>query len=144
MFIAVVDTNILFSLFWKNSFTSKLVKNIAAISPERALLEIINHKKEILEKAGITKEEFHSILENVKTKVVFVPRNKYKDYLVHGEALHDFKDSDFLALAIYTNNILWSLDSKLKEQDVVDVVNTKEMTGLIANALNYRKRLENR
>ena len=45
----IVDTNILFSFFWENSFTRRILvdQDFNFFSPEHALIEINNHIDEI-------------------------------------------------------------------------------------------------
>ena len=59
----VVDTNILFSFFWKDSHTRKLLINANSklISSEFALEEIRKYSKEIIIKAKISEDFFNEL-----------------------------------------------------------------------------------
>lgn len=134
MFTIIVDTNILFPLFWAESFTKDIIWKVRIIAPERAYYELKNHKKDIPSKAKISNLKFDEILEEIKNKVLFVPRKKYEEYLIHGEALNDAKDADFFALAIYLNTPLWSNDAELKKQEIVDVMSTEDMIKILSSS----------
>ena len=56
----VVDTNILFTFFWKNSFTKGLLvdQDLEYFAPEYSLEEINKYTDEILKKTGISLEKF--------------------------------------------------------------------------------------
>lgn len=60
----VVDSNILFIFFWKNSTFSNLCEQIELhlISPEYALEEINRYKEEIMKKAKFQRKNL--IIEN--------------------------------------------------------------------------------
>ena len=62
----VADTNILFSFFWENSLTRKLLisSNLELLSPEKAIVEINKYKKEIKQKTNLTEKKFNGFLKN--------------------------------------------------------------------------------
>jgi len=128
----VINTNILFSLFSKDSFTIKLISrvNFKLYSPMFCLKELIKHSKEICEKFEIPKEGFEKILEEIKTKgiIKFVPLSAYKEYLSKAKEISpDPNDIDIFALALKLNCPIWSNDKELKKQNVVKVYSTKEL-----------------
>ena len=126
----VVDTNILFTFFWENSFTKGILidQDFQFFSPEYALKEINSHINEIISKTGISNEKFQELRKDLAICVEFVPPEEYKDFL--GEAslsLPNYPDDiDFLALAIKLKLPIWSNDLHLKSQNKIKIYTTKE------------------
>ena len=130
----VVDTNILFSFFWKSSVTRKLLLNstIVLISPEKALYELQKYSKEIMEKTDINLEEFNNTLKELKEVLKFVSKKEYISFLEKAEQISPDKyDADFFALCLKYNCFLWSNDEILKNQETINVLTTKEIINLL-------------
>ncbi|MBU1029661.1 MAG: PIN domain-containing protein [Nanoarchaeota archaeon] len=126
----VVDTNVLFSFFWKNSISKKLLMNtsIELFSPEFALEEINKYEEEIIIKTKITKEEFKNLKKELAIIINFVPLEEYKDFFKQAVNIcPDTDDADFFALALKFRVHLWSNDSKLKDQEVIKIMTTKDL-----------------
>ncbi len=126
----VVDTNIMFSFFWKKSLTRKLLmdEKLILFSPEFSLEEIKKYEKEIIQKTNITKKEFNEIRRELAIAINFIPINEYKNFFKKAIVFSpDKKDIDFFALAIKLKIPLWSNDSQLKKQNYLIVYNTKEI-----------------
>jgi predicted nucleic acid-binding protein len=120
----------MFSFFWKNSITKKLLlnQNNLLFAPEFALEELKKYEKEIIHKAKITKKEFNEIRNELAILIDFVPLEEYKKFLRKGLiASPDNNDVDFFALAIKLKLPLWSNDNLLKNQKIIQVLNTKEI-----------------
>lgn len=130
----VVDTNILFSFFWKDSVTKKLLLNstLDLISPEKALFELDKYSKDIIEKTKITKIEFDSLLKELQSVLKFISRKDYEYFLAKAEKISpDKDDADFFALCLKYNCFLWSNEDILKNQEIVNVLSTKEIINLL-------------
>lgn len=138
----VVDSNILFSFFWKDSTFSKLCENreLQLISPEYALVEINNYKVEIMKKAKISNEEFNKKRLELVDRISFIPLEVYVLEFNNVKKLAEkFKeksdeilgDIDFLALAIKLEMPLWTHDKLLKEQNRVKILTTKEVIDIV-------------
>jgi predicted nucleic acid-binding protein len=126
----IVDTNVMFSFFWENSITKKLLlnQNNLLFAPEFALEELKKYEKEIIHKAKITKKEFSEIRKELAILIEFIPLEEYKQFLKKGLiASPDSNDVDFFALAIKLELPLWSNDNLLKNQNIIQVLNTKEI-----------------
>lgn len=126
----VVDTNILFSYFWKDSFTRKLIvnSNMELISCEKAIEEIKKYSIEIMKKTGLNGKDFEIYLRELMDIIKFLKREEY--LYLHNEAIKispDKSDADFLALCLKEKCFLWSNDFTLKEQKVVKVLSTEEI-----------------
>ncbi|MBU1204229.1 MAG: hypothetical protein KKG60_04140 [Nanoarchaeota archaeon] len=139
----VVDSNVLFTFFWKNSvFRDILVKGgIILFSPELALKEIEKYRKEIIEKAKISQQDFKEIKKELKKNVAFIPLEEYTDSIGTARQIeNDFSkqevgdfldDLDFFALAYELRCPLWSNDKLLKKQNKIPVFTTREIIILL-------------
>jgi predicted nucleic acid-binding protein len=128
----VVDTNILFSLFWEKSFTRKilLTSPLNLISPKFALFELRKFKKEIILKTDINEKKFESYIRDIKSIVDFFDVNE--DY--KKEALKispDKNDAEFIGLSLERKCPFWINDSLLKNQNKVKVFSTEEIINLL-------------
>lgn len=136
----VVDTNILFSFFKKESFTRKLIidSSLELISPEVALKELQKYSKELSIKSKISKEDFDYMFSLLKEHVEFVPlyvyKSEFKASLKIAEKfskndVEEFLDDiDFFALASKERCSIWSKDTLFKKQSIITVFNTTELT----------------
>ena len=130
----VVDTNILFSYFWKNSLTKKLLEmsKIDLVSPSISLKEIKKYKEEISDKAKINPSEFLTLLNNLKKTVKFIEKSYYSSHLDEAQNISpDEADADFFALCLKEKTFLWSNDSLLQKQNKINVLSTKEIIELL-------------
>jgi len=127
----VVDTNILFTFFWKNSFTKGLLvdQDLEFFAPEFALEEINKYSDEIIEKTGISLEKFKELRRDLAIFVEFIPLDEYKQFLPESLSLIPMHpdDTDFLALALKLKLSIWSNDPHLKRQSKVKVYSTSEL-----------------
>ncbi len=137
----VVDTNVLFTFFWKNSvFKNISEKAVELYSPEYALEEINRYESEIRDKTSISREEFKKLKQKVALTVDFIPLETYaasfretlslaREYS-NKECEEIIKDIDFFALALYLHIPLWSNDALLKKQSKILVFTTREIIDL--------------
>ena len=126
----MVDTNVMFSFFWKGSMVKKLLmdQDVLLFAPEFALEEINKYEKEIIRKAKITKKEFNFLREELAIAIEFIPLKDYNNYLKKSlDFSPDENDVDFFALALKLKIPLWSNDKLLKKQNVVRVLETKDV-----------------
>lgn len=126
----VVDTNILYTYFWKNSFARRFLMRMSLelYSPEFALEEINAHESDILMKTGISSEEFKSLKEDLAIAVEFISLEEYAEFLKPtSEFSPDSADADFLSLAMKLKLPLWSNESLLKKQNKVEVFSTSDL-----------------
>ena len=75
----VVDTNILFTFFWKESFLKSLLtkQHITFYSPEYALEELNKYASDIQKRANLSKEAWKIALQALAEQVLFIPLEKY-------------------------------------------------------------------
>jgi len=131
----VADTNILFTFFWKDSFTKKLIlnKSLVLISPELALEEINKYRDEIILKTKISENEFISFRRELALLIGFISIEKYSDLFPKVLELNpiDKNDIDFIALSLKLNLPLWSNDKALKKLEFIKVYSTFELIALL-------------
>jgi|SRR3989344_4318139 len=141
----IVDSNVLFTFFWKDSVFRKILlkQKLILFSPDYALEEINKYSEEITVKAKISKHEFKKSLAELLIFVEFIHLKEYLPFIkdagllaenLSNEEKQEFLlDIDFSALAISLNCSLWSNDSILKKQQKVNVFSTKEIIELIGS-----------
>ncbi|MBS3136909.1 hypothetical protein J4232_00620 [Candidatus Woesearchaeota archaeon] len=130
----IVDSNILFSFFWRQSVVKRILflEAFTFLSPAYALKEINKYQDEIEQKAKITHWQFDEQLKILKELVVFVDDDEYnKNYKEALEISPDSNDVDFFALSLHENAPLWSNYGDLKKQNAIKVFSTKEMIELV-------------
>tara|TARA_Y100000310_G_scaffold222112_1_gene223767 strand:+ start:1538 stop:1981 length:444 start_codon:yes stop_codon:yes gene_type:complete len=135
----VVDSNVLFTFFWKNSVFNKIILHydLNLYSPEFALGEIKKYSLEIRKKTKLSTAEFNLLREKLLETVTFVPIGVYKEKftkseefikdLDQNEASSLLEDIDFLALSLELNCPLWTNDRLLKKQNLVKILTTSEI-----------------
>ncbi|MBI2043295.1 hypothetical protein HYT25_02820 [Candidatus Pacearchaeota archaeon] len=129
----VVDTNVLFTFFWDNSFTRGILldQDFEFFAPEYALEEINDKTNEIIRKTGISHDKFKELRTDLAICVEFIPTGEYSDFLQKVSDIPDKNDADFVALALKLKLPLWSNDKQLKKQSLVKVYSTKEILKLL-------------
>ena len=83
----VVDANILFSFFKRDSATRKLLTSFEIFelySPSFEIKELTKKREEICRKSRISEAEFEEAMEDLRLFVGFVPDEEFKD--LGGEA----------------------------------------------------------
>lgn len=133
----IIDSNVLFSALIKDSITRKIILDYDSLFlfPSYIFEEMEKHKKELFLKSGMDEDEFYTLLELILKKVLVIPNEMFVPY--RKEALSIVKDIDpddviFVACALaYSSSIIWSDDKKLKNQNKVNVLSTKEIKKLL-------------
>jgi predicted nucleic acid-binding protein len=135
----VVDTNILFSFFKKESTTRTLILNdsLILISPEIALKELTKYTKELTRKSDINTEEFDEMILQLQRHITFKPVSHYQKSLrtalqlaqqFSQKDVEEFLDDvDFFALATKEKCSIWSKDTLFKKQSSIRIFTTKEI-----------------
>ncbi|MEK6922115.1 MAG: PIN domain-containing protein [Nanoarchaeota archaeon] len=129
----VVDSNVIFTFFWKNAIATDLFvfQDVELYTPEFTLKEIEKYSKEIMKKGKIEQKEFIDVKKELQMLITFVSLEKYKELLEKAlNVTPDPDDVDFFALALKMNLPIWSNDKKLKQQNIVKILTTKEVIEL--------------
>lgn len=141
----VVDSNILFTFFWKTSAFHRisLKQELDLAAPEFALEEINKYKSHIIKKANIDEKEFIRLRHELAIRVEFIPLEEYRSHFkntielakeIPEEQRDEFLDDiDFLALAMKEKCPLWTHDSLLKKQSTIIILETKDLIKLLDN-----------
>jgi len=131
----VVDSNILFSFFWKTSEVRRPIFSPHTIpfSPAFALRELDRHSEEIKTRAGLSQAGYESAISALKWFVEFVPLEEYKSFISDAKKISpDAKDIRFFALSLKLGRCpIWSEERRLKRQSEIEVFNRKELRHLI-------------
>ena len=126
----VVDANILFSAIIKDSATRKILcsEDMHLSSPEFVLLELNEHKEEIMQKAALNKSEFEELVKVLFGLIKIVEKKDFAYKLEEASHIRpDKEDSPYFSLCLAKNIPLWSNDSKLKNQEKVLVYSTADL-----------------
>ena len=126
----VVDSNVLFTFFWKNSAAKELFLNqdLELFAPEFALQEIDKYHDEIMRKAKLSPNEFNKQKHELSIYIEFIPLKEYSSFFRHAsEITPDKDDVDFVALSLKLVCPIWSNDLVLKNQKQFKVLTTKEV-----------------
>ena len=132
----VVDTNVLFSFFKKESETKKLILNFEILelaTPSFCIDELEEHKERICRKSRLSNSEYEEVLNALLIFVKVFSLSEYKDFLLDAKNTSpDPDDVDFVALALNLDCAIWSNDKGLKQQSVVKVFSTSELIKLLS------------
>ncbi len=131
----IVDANELFSAIiakGKGRDTKKLEilfsDEIELFAPVKLFSELEKYAEEIWAKAGLSDLDFNVFVGILKLRVRSVLTEEFSDKLKEAkEICPSEKDIPYFALALKLNCPLWSGDKKLKEQEKIQVYNTKEL-----------------
>ncbi|MBS3060929.1 MAG: hypothetical protein J4432_05500 [DPANN group archaeon] len=139
----VVDSNVLFTFFWKGSVFKKICteQDCMLFTPEFALEGINKHHVQLLKKTGISRSEFKELLKELAARVEFMPLANYGPAIKKVKKLSGYfrsedrseflEDLDFFALALHLGLPIWSNDKLLKKQPEVIALSTKEIIELV-------------
>ena len=148
----VVDTNILFSFFKKESMTRTLILygSLELLSPEIALKELQKHSKELAKKSDINTEELKDLISRLKKHIEFISVLRYRDSLRPALKLatkfpqkdvEEFLDDiDFFALASKEKCPIWSQDTLFKKQSSIKIFTTTELLTSIKSNVHKHER----
>jgi len=131
----VVDSNVLFSFFKKESSTRKiitLVELLELYTLKSRINELIKHKDEICSKSKITEEGFFKSLTELEIFVRIVDDKFVSKFGKEAIKLTPHsEDAPLFALALSFNCAIWSNEVAFKRQSKVKVFNTKELLELL-------------
>lgn len=132
-----VDTNVIFAAILRDSTARRILQsdNIRFNMPQNGVAEIRKYEKEILQKAGYTKEEFESILGLVLENVELVPVETFKQRKTEADRIMkgiDRMDSVFVAACLATGSDgIWSFDRHFERQSTIRVFKIEELLEMV-------------
>lgn len=129
----ILDTNVLISALIKDSFSRAIIllSGEEFYYPEQSMREINKYKSLILEKSGLSEEDFRLVLEKLLEKIVLIKEEEIKPFLKEAREIMeeiDPKDVIFIASALaYPDSLIWSDDAHFGRQNKARVWKTKDI-----------------
>lgn len=129
----VIDTNIVFSALIKEGKTRELIMEVplTLYAPETLITDTKKYEDLIIEKSGLTREEFEALFELITENITIVKKENYEESMYEAEKIIGHIDRDdipFLALALsIENDGIWSDDRHFQMQDKIKVWKTEEV-----------------
>ena len=130
----VVDANVLFASIIKHGPNARLMldERLHMFAPEFLVEEFSKHESIILSKTKRSKEQFDEILSILEQIITFVPKEEFKEDLKFAKEISpDPDDATYLALALKLHCPIWSNDKQLKNQQIIKVYTTEELSKLM-------------
>jgi len=133
----VVDANILFSFFKKDSFTRRFILShpeIELFTPLYVFEELEEHREEVKSKARIGDIVYELSKKELLEYVTVVPLDEFKDSWAEAEQISpDPDDVEYLAVALSLGCAIWSNDRDLKEeQSRANVFSTSDLISFLS------------
>ena len=133
----VLDVNSFISALIKDSLSRKIIKNsgLNFYFPERAFKKIIKYKDYILEKSGLSEEEFVIVVSVLFNYLQIVSDEDLEKYMTKAKKVFEKIDEEdvlFVACALYLkgkdeNAAIWSDDRHFDKQSIVPILKTKDL-----------------
>ncbi len=126
----VVDTNGVISALLKAAKSREIIcsPKCKLYAPEQMVTEVLHHKEEIMEKAGIAESEWEELQPIVFSNMTMVSEKEFKHKKEQAEKLAKHpEDTPFLALFLAKDIPLWSNDKDMKQQSTVKVMSTEDL-----------------
>ena len=133
----VIDTNRLMAALLKSSVSREIIlsEKIEFYSPEYMIKEIEKHRKYLMNKSKLNKEDFNFLLFTLLEKITLVPFEEFKHKYMDAVKIMiniDINDSAFIALGLAMKaDGIWTKDKGYYKQKVLTVYSTKELFNLI-------------
>jgi len=139
----VVDTNVLFSFFKKESKTRRLILNFeilepvtpsfCTVTPSFCIDELNEHKELICEKSKLSDRESEEALDDLLIFVKVFSLSEYKEFLPDAKTISpDPDDIDLFALALKLNCPIWAQEKAFKKQSRVKVFATSDLISFLS------------
>jgi len=127
----VVDANVLFSFFKKESFTRNFIishPEIRLYAPVYVFEELDEHGSEIKSKSRIGNEIFELTKQELQIYITVLELDEFKEFWEQAKQLSpDPDDSQYFAAALSLDCPIWSNDGKLTEQTTVKIFSTTDL-----------------
>ena len=128
-----MDVNVILSALIRDSKTREIILNsqFDLYFPETSLHKIRKYKDYILEKSGLTDEEYDKLMAILFNYIKLVPTEEIEKNWDEAKKIMghiDEEDVVFLATALSINDsVIWSDDRHFEKQSKVKVLKTEEM-----------------
>lgn len=132
----VVNANILFSFFKKDSVTRKLLTSFEIFelyTPSLSIKELLKNREEICRKSKISDSELDEAIEDMKLFIGIVPDENFKDFGAKARKIlgEHIKDIPYFALALSFDCGIWSNEKRLKKQSVIKIFSTEDLLKIL-------------
>ena len=134
----VIDSNIFISALLKDGKVREIILINGANTfffPETILEEIKEHKEEILEKSGLSVEDFEDLISRLLNYVIIVPFGKIRMFEEEARQIIgdiDKDDISFIAASLANDSCpIWSNDSHFKQQNKIQSLTTEELLAML-------------
>jgi len=137
--IIILDANILISALISDSTTRRLIvtSNIPLYFPDIMLREVYEHEELILEKSGLSKDEYKQLLDVLLRYIRFISSKDMLENLNEATQIMsaiDIKDAPFIAAALSNETaVIWSDDKHFKRQSRIKSYTTTEIMSILEN-----------
>ena len=131
--IIITDVNIILSALIKNSSIRKIITTFEQdfCFPEISLHKIRKYKELILEKSGLSEEEFQVLFNKLFTFIRIIPNEELKQYWDEARTIMehiDPEDVTCIAAALSQGDaLIWSEDKHFDHQEEIIVLKTKDI-----------------
>ena len=135
--ILVVDANILFSFFKKDSLRRELIERLPnygwkLISPDYVMEELLNEKERIMKFSEIDEISFLFLISLLQRKIETIPKENFDNWIDEAMKISPHsKDVPYFALALAFNAAIWSDEKAFKKQNKVKVFSTEELKKIL-------------
>lgn len=132
----IVDANIIFAVIIKRGLSLELFvnNNLELFAPEYLYVELEKHKDLLLDKSGFSNEDFDDFIGVLRARIKVISETNFDAFKDKAKLIcPDENDYVYFALAMALNCPIWSNDKLLKNQNVVDVINTAELIKLLGD-----------
>lgn len=127
----VVDSNRVIAALIQDSTTREILldRNFEFFAPEYIKTEIEKYRKDIMEKADISEEEFEILLSLIFESITIIPQSEYQNFLSElRDITKDSKDVAYFAVCLFIKaDGIWTHDLHFKEQKKVKVFTNIDM-----------------
>lgn len=133
----VIDTNIFIAGLLKNGKIRELIVNskFDLFMPEIVYEEIIEHKRELLNKSALSEQDFNHLSSLLSGYIKIIPNLISKPYKEEAERIMhnlDKDDAPIVAVSLLLNACpIWSDDLDFKKQSQIKIFTTQEIIQLI-------------
>ena len=127
----VIDANVLFSVLIKSGKTEELLfhEDIHVFAPEFIFEEFGKYIGLISKKTDRSKEELDEVLGVLKKRIKIISNEETAKFIAEAKKFcPDPDDIDYFALALKLKCALWSQDKALKQQKIIQVYSTEELS----------------
>ena len=126
----IIDANIIIAAIIKDSKTRKLIfeKKKKILAPNYILKEIKKYKQILIEKTNLNEKEVEYLTNTILRKITIIKDNELFPYFSKARKITpDKNDWQYFALALKLKLPIWANDKKLKEQNKIEIITTKEI-----------------